>query len=109
VSNGNIWGTALLALFASLGAAAQKQHEPAVVLWDVRKIAQYSNLELIDLLSTKSLEKNAHAQGMYSLLPPDRRAVFRQLSLGAARKGHQAPPPTDCPWLWGVLSGRHPS
>jgi len=42
-------------------------------------------------------------------LPPDRRAAFRQLSLGAAQKGHQAPPPTDCPWLWGVLSGRHPS
>ncbi len=42
-------------------------------------------------------------------LPPERRAAFQELCLGAARKGHQAPPPSDCPWLWGVLSGRHPT
>lgn len=38
-------------------------------------------------------------------LPDDQRADFRRLRLGAGQKGLQAPPPTDCPWLWGVLSG----
>jgi len=39
-------------------------------------------------------------------LPDELRRSFRDLRLGAAAKGLQAPPPTDCPWLWGVLSGR---
>lgn len=42
-------------------------------------------------------------------LPSDRRAAFQQLRMNAARKGRQAPPPTDCPWLWGVLSGPRPA
>lgn len=41
-------------------------------------------------------------------LPDDQRADFRRLRLGAGEKGLQAPPPTDCPWLWGVLSGERP-
>ena len=40
-------------------------------------------------------------------LPPEQREAFARLRLGAAAKGMQAPPPTDCPWLWGVLSGDH--
>ena len=38
-------------------------------------------------------------------LPEKQRAAFRDLRLAAAAKGLQAPPPTDCPWLYGVLSG----
>ena len=38
-------------------------------------------------------------------LTDEQRREFRELRLGAASKGLQAPPPTDCPWLWGVLSG----
>ena len=41
-------------------------------------------------------------------LPEEQRREFRELALGTARKGLQAPPPTDCPWLWGALSGRRP-
>ena len=41
-------------------------------------------------------------------LPEEQRREFRELALGTARKGMQAPPPTDCPWLWGALSGRRP-
>ena len=41
-------------------------------------------------------------------LPQEQRREFRELALGTARKGLQAPPPTDCPWLWGALSGRRP-
>lgn len=41
-------------------------------------------------------------------LPDDQRGAFAELRLGAAAKGVQAPPPTDCPWLWGVLSGERP-
>jgi 2,3-dihydroxybiphenyl 1,2-dioxygenase len=41
-------------------------------------------------------------------LPDGQRAAYRRMALGAAAKGLQAPPPTDCPWLWGVLSGGHP-
>ena len=36
-------------------------------------------------------------------LPDAQRQAFSDLRIGAARKGLQAPPPTDCPWLWGVL------
>jgi len=39
-------------------------------------------------------------------LPDEMRGRFRELALGCGRKGLQAPPPTDCPWLYGVLSGR---
>ena len=42
-------------------------------------------------------------------LPDAQRQAFSDLRLGAGRKGLQAPPPTDCPWLWGVLSGEHPA
>lgn len=38
-------------------------------------------------------------------LPEDMRGRFRDMRLNAARKGLQAPPPPDCPWLQGVLSG----
>ena len=38
-------------------------------------------------------------------LPDGQRQAYRDLALGAGKKGLQAPPPTDCPWLWGVLSG----
>ena len=41
-------------------------------------------------------------------LPAEQRQAFRQLALGTAKKGMQAPPPTDCPWLWGALSGHRP-
>ena len=36
---------------------------------------------------------------------PAARERARQMRMEAAAKGRQAPPPTDCPWLWGVLSG----
>ena len=39
-------------------------------------------------------------------LPDAQRADYRRLARGAGDKGLQAPPPTDCPWLWGVLSGK---
>ncbi len=42
-------------------------------------------------------------------LPEKARAAFTDLRLGAGEKGLQAPPPTDCPWLWGVLSGERTS
>jgi hypothetical protein len=42
-------------------------------------------------------------------LPDEQRRAFRELALGTARKGMQAPPPTDCPWLWGALSGHRPA
>lgn len=70
----SIFWMILLAFLTPICALAQKQREPAVIMWDAGKITQYSNRELIDLLSEKSLEKNAHAKGMYSLLPHDRRA-----------------------------------
>ena len=38
-------------------------------------------------------------------LPQEQRRAYREFRLGIARKGMQAPPPTDCPWLWGALSG----
>lgn len=38
-------------------------------------------------------------------LGPSARKRMYELKLTAAAKGHQAPPPTDCPWLYGVLSG----
>ena len=41
-------------------------------------------------------------------LPPEMRDRYRELRLGLAAKGQQAPPPTDCPWLYGVLSGDRP-
>ena len=41
-------------------------------------------------------------------LTREQRREFRALALDTASKGLQAPPPTDCPWLWGVLSGRPP-
>lgn len=39
-------------------------------------------------------------------LPPEVRQNFRDMALGCGEKGVQAPPPTDCPWLYGVLSGQ---
>ena len=42
-------------------------------------------------------------------LTDEQRREFRELRLGTASKGLQAPPPTDCPWLWGVLSGGRPT
>ena len=39
-------------------------------------------------------------------LPDGLRRNFRELALGCAEKGLQGPPPTDCPWLYGVLSGQ---
>ena len=33
-------------------------------------------------------------------LPPDQRDTMRQLRLGAAEQGLQAPPVVDCPWLY---------
>ena len=41
-------------------------------------------------------------------LQDEQRREFRELALGTARQGLQAPPPTDCPWLWGALSGNRP-
>lgn len=38
-------------------------------------------------------------------LPDEMRRRYRDMAQGCAEKGIQAPPPTDCPWLWGVLSG----
>lgn len=38
-------------------------------------------------------------------LPDDMRAKFTEMRLAAGAKGLQAPPPTDCPWLYGVLNG----
>ena len=39
-------------------------------------------------------------------LPDDLRAQYTTMRLENGAKGLQAPPPTDCPWLYGVLSGR---
>ena len=39
-------------------------------------------------------------------LPQEMRGRYRNMAIGCAEKGIQAPPPTDCPWLWGVLSGQ---
>ncbi|MEM7423462.1 MAG: VOC family protein, partial [Pseudomonadota bacterium] len=40
-------------------------------------------------------------------LPDDMRARYADMRLSAGRKGLQAPPPTDCPWLCTVLSAEH--
>lgn len=38
-------------------------------------------------------------------LPDDLRAQYTEMRLANGAKGLQAPPPTDCPWLYGVLNG----
>ncbi len=66
-----------LGLFAASLAfcqPSQKQRDPQEVVFDAKRLKQFSNVELIDLLSQKSIEKNAQkGHGIYSLLPPDRR------------------------------------
>lgn len=61
-----------LAASLSFGQASQKQHDPQAISFDATHLAQYSNVELIDLLSEESLKKNAQRHRAYSLLPPDR-------------------------------------
>jgi 2,3-dihydroxybiphenyl 1,2-dioxygenase len=39
-------------------------------------------------------------------LPDEMRTKYADMRKAAAAKGLQAPPPTDCPWLYGVLTGR---
>jgi hypothetical protein len=60
---------------APLLCQAAKRHDPQEMAFDAARLPQYSNIELIDLLSEKSLEKNAQGKGMFSVLPPDRRIV----------------------------------
>ncbi|MGD1925905.1 MAG: VOC family protein [Paracoccaceae bacterium] len=39
-------------------------------------------------------------------LPTELRQKYTDMRLANGAKGLQAPPPTDCPWLYGMLSGR---
>jgi 2,3-dihydroxybiphenyl 1,2-dioxygenase len=38
-------------------------------------------------------------------LPPEKRDVYREMRLKAAREGLRAPPVIDCPWLYDAFSG----
>jgi hypothetical protein len=70
--------TAIFILLCTCCAFSQKHREeysPRVIVFDASRVATYSTTELIDLLSKASVEKNAHGQGMYSVLPPDTREV----------------------------------
>jgi hypothetical protein len=53
----------------------REEYSPRVIEFDASRIATYSNTDLIDLLSKASVEKNARGEGIYSVLPPDRREV----------------------------------
>jgi hypothetical protein len=63
-----------LAVLSVTANSSKKQRDPQALTFEPGRLAQYSNMELIDLLSEKSLEQNARARGLYSLSPPDRRA-----------------------------------
>jgi len=62
---------------SSFAQEKQKEHSPHLVVYDATRLKNYSTNELIDLLSSASLEKNARAtgNGFLYLSPPDRRQV----------------------------------
>jgi hypothetical protein len=57
-----------LAASLSFGQASQKQHDPQAISFDATHLAQYSNVELIDLLSEESLKKKC--AGTWGILRP---------------------------------------
>jgi hypothetical protein len=57
------------------GQARREPYSPRLISYDPARLTTYSTTELIDLLSGASIEKNASGQGIYSVLPPDRRQV----------------------------------
>jgi hypothetical protein len=61
-----------LALAALMPAVvAQTAYEPKAIKYDPARLKSYSVRELMDLLSSSSVEINAKATGIYSVLPPD--------------------------------------
>jgi hypothetical protein len=81
---------ALLALgsLAFSPAFAQINREPQPLFYDASRIAQYSDLELIDLLSAPSFKENVHSHGIYSMLPPDRRQTEAPAMTSSAHVFH---------------------
>lgn len=56
-------------------SAVAREYSPHLVVYDATRLKSYSTNELIDLLSSASLEKNARStgNGFFYLSPPDRR------------------------------------
>ncbi len=54
-------------------SSAKSGYSPKTIPYDASRLTNYSTAELIDLLSEGSLTRNASANGIFSLLPPDKR------------------------------------
>jgi hypothetical protein len=65
----------LLCACCAFGQNHREDYSPRAIEFDASRITTYSTTDLIDLLSDASVEKNARGQGIYSVLPPDRREV----------------------------------